>query len=29
MISMNLLIPLLVFLLILIGGWLFLRWYLR
>lgn len=29
MISMNLLIPLLVFLLILIGGWLFLRWYLK
>lgn len=29
MISMHLLIPLLVFLLTLIGGWLFLRWYLR
>lgn len=29
MISMHLLIPLLVFLLILISGWLFLRWYLR
>lgn len=29
MISMHLLIPLLVFFLILIGGWLFLRWYLR
>lgn len=29
MISMHLLITLLVFLLILIGGWLFLRWYLR
>lgn len=29
MISMHLLIPLLVLLLILIGGWLFLRWYLR
>lgn len=29
MISINLLIPLLVFLLILIGGWLFLRWYLK
>lgn len=29
MISTHLLIPLLVFLLILIGGWLFLRWYLR
>lgn len=29
MISMHLLTPLLVFLLILIGGWLFLRWYLR
>lgn len=29
MISMHLLIPLLVFLLILIGGRLFLRWYLR
>ncbi|SUM46988.1 Uncharacterised protein [Staphylococcus intermedius NCTC 11048] len=29
MISINLLIPLLVFLLILVGGWLFLRWYLK
>ncbi len=29
MISMNLLIPLLVMLLIIVGGWLFLRWYLK